>query len=138
MFPKVKSTGRNFVLIIEANKWYIMNTIENSNAFINFLLCIRHYLCRTEFGITKRTRSSSDLKRRTRMLVKVFQSSHDVWTLKNIHKHLGPPFQIRGGPGSFSRFHCYYLNIQVLLWSEKKNPFAFVGITVKMLKIYKK
>ena len=49
MFPKVKSTGRNFVLIIEANKWYIMNTIENSNAFINFLLCIRHYLCRTEF-----------------------------------------------------------------------------------------
>ena len=52
---------------------------------------------------------------------------------KNLHKHPGPSFQIRGGPGSFSRFHCYYLNIQVLLWSEKEDQFALVGITVKNL-----
>ena len=29
-----------------------------------------------------------------------------IWGAKNrrtnLHKHLGPPFQIRGGPGSFS------------------------------------
>ena len=24
---------------------------------------------------------------------------------KNLHKHPGPPFQIRGGPGSFSNAH---------------------------------
>ena len=64
---------------------------------------------------------------------KTCQDTISVWTLKYLHKHPGPPFQIREGPGSFSRFHCYYLNIQVLLWCEKEDQFALVGITVKNL-----
>ena len=56
-----------------------------------------------------------------------------IWGAKNrrtnLHKHLGPPFQIRGGTGSLSRFHCYYQNIQVLLCSEKEDQDACVGFS---------
>ena len=52
---------------------------------------------------------------------------------KNLHKHPGPPFHIRGGPGSFSWFHYYYSTIQVLLSSGKEDQFALVGITIKDL-----
>ena len=47
-----------------------------------------------------------------------------IWGAKNrrtnLHKHLGPPFQIRGGPGSFSNaiFKLCMYHYTVVEWVE--------------------
>ena len=45
---------------------------------------------------------------------------------KNLHKHPGPPIQIRGGPGSFSNASIYHikllhLNSELMQFSDYLN-----------------
>ena len=43
---------------------------------------------------------------------------------KYLHKHPGPPFQIRGGPGCFSiADNIYEVNWQIIQEQTKSNPY---------------